>query len=80
MLHSRVVYGLTQKHLTRLERLSKDKHSSLLQTFENYGLKKFYNIDTWSSIPKFQIKFSFSVENEAPSLFVEKHFPDSFAD
>jgi hypothetical protein len=27
-----------------LERLVKDKHSSILQKFENYGRKEFYNI------------------------------------
>jgi hypothetical protein len=29
---------------TRLERFTKDKHSSLVQKFVNYGRKKFYNI------------------------------------
>jgi hypothetical protein len=28
--------------------LARDKHSSLLQTSINYGLKKFYNIGPWS--------------------------------
>jgi len=32
--------GLTLKHLTRLERPAREEHSSLLQTFVNYGLKK----------------------------------------
>jgi hypothetical protein len=36
--------GLTHKHQTRLERLAKDKHSSLLRTLVNYGRKTFYNI------------------------------------
>ncbi len=36
--------GLTHKHYTRLERLNRNKHSSLLRTFVNYGRKKFYNI------------------------------------
>jgi len=31
------------KHYTRLEKPAKDKHSSLLRTFENYGCKKFDN-------------------------------------
>ncbi len=31
--------GLTRKHYTRLERLAKDKHSSLLQKSVNYGQK-----------------------------------------
>jgi hypothetical protein len=29
---------------TRLERLSRDKHSSLLRSLANYDRKKFYNI------------------------------------
>ncbi len=33
--------GLTHKHKTRLERLAKDKHLSLLQKSVNYGRKKF---------------------------------------
>jgi hypothetical protein len=35
--------GVTHKHCTRLERLFKDKHFSLLRTFPDYGRKKFYN-------------------------------------
>ncbi len=35
--------GLTNKHLVRLERSAKDKHSSLLQTFVNHGRKKLYD-------------------------------------
>ncbi len=34
--------GLTHKHQTRLESLDRDKHSSLLLTFVNYGCKKFW--------------------------------------
>jgi hypothetical protein len=34
----------TRKRYTRLERLARDKHSSLLRTLINYGRKKFYNI------------------------------------
>ncbi len=30
-----------------LEELAKDKHSSLLRKFVNYGRKKFYNIGPW---------------------------------
>jgi hypothetical protein len=41
---SEVIYGLTRKRLTRLERLARDKHSSFLKTLVNYGRKKFYNI------------------------------------
>ncbi len=39
LLHSRVGSGHTHKHLTRLERLVKGKHSSLLWKFLNYGRK-----------------------------------------
>jgi hypothetical protein len=35
--------GLTHKHLTWLERLAKDKRSSLLQKIVNYGCKNFYS-------------------------------------
>ncbi len=35
---------LTHKHFTRLERLARDKHSTLLSTFVNYGCKKLNNI------------------------------------
>jgi hypothetical protein len=35
--------SLTCKHFTRLERLSRDKHSGLLQKPLNYSHKKFYN-------------------------------------
>jgi hypothetical protein len=31
---------LTHKHKTSLERVARDKHSSLLRTFTNYGRKK----------------------------------------
>ncbi len=42
-IHLLKVY-LTGKHLTRQETLAKDKHSSLLRTFANYGREKFHNI------------------------------------
>jgi hypothetical protein len=32
---------------SRLEKLARGKHSSLLQKLINYGLKKFYNIGPW---------------------------------
>ncbi len=38
--------GSTHK-LTRLERLGRDKPSSLLRKFVNYERKKFYNIGPW---------------------------------
>jgi hypothetical protein len=41
VLHSRLGSWL---HKTSLERLARDKHSSLLQKFVNYGRKKFYRI------------------------------------
>jgi len=33
--------GRTHKHQTRLEMLARDKHSSLLRKFVNYGQKSF---------------------------------------
>ncbi len=36
--------GLTHKHQTRVERLARVKHSSVLRKFINYGPKKFYRI------------------------------------
>jgi hypothetical protein len=38
--------GLIHKHLTRLERLVRDKHSSFLRTFVNYGHKFFITLGT----------------------------------
>ncbi len=35
--------SLAWKHLTRLEKLAMDKHSSLLQKSVNYGGNKFYS-------------------------------------
>jgi hypothetical protein len=37
-------FGLTKKHKTGLERLSRDHHSSLLQALVNYDPKKLYSI------------------------------------
>ncbi len=44
----RVGAGLMCKHFVRLDKISCDKHSSLLQTIINYGRKKFYNIGPWN--------------------------------
>jgi hypothetical protein len=35
---------LASVYLTRIDKLARDKHSSLLQKFVNYGRKTFYNI------------------------------------
>jgi hypothetical protein len=43
--------GLAHKQLTRLERLAKDEHSSLLQNFVTYSHKKFYNIVPLINLP-----------------------------
>ncbi len=40
---TRVGSELTRKHQTRLERFTREKHSSLLQKSVNYGRKKFYS-------------------------------------
>jgi len=37
--------SLTRKHYTKLERIFRNKHSSLLRTFVIYEYKKFYNIE-----------------------------------
>jgi hypothetical protein len=52
VLHSRVGPGLTCKHLTRLERLTKDKYSSLSRKYVNYGLKKFCMMDPGPNVIK----------------------------
>jgi hypothetical protein len=42
-------FGLTKKYKSRLERLAKDKHSCLLQTFVSYGQKSLVTLtpDFW---------------------------------
>ncbi len=40
-LHSRVGSCFTNKHYNRLEKLTIDKHCSLLRQFENYGCNFF---------------------------------------
>jgi hypothetical protein len=47
-LHSVVSYGLAHEHKTKLERLAKDKHYSLLEKLVNYDHKKLYNIWPWA--------------------------------
>jgi hypothetical protein len=42
---TRVDSSLAHKHETKLKKLAREKHSSLLQTV-NYGCKKFYNVET----------------------------------
>jgi len=42
---NRVSSYFINKHWTKLERLARDKHSSLLRTFVNYDRKLFYNIE-----------------------------------
>ncbi len=44
--------GLTHKHQAWLEKLAKDKCSSLSQKFVTYGSKKFYKIGTWGKCYK----------------------------
>ena len=45
MLHSRVGFWLTYKHLTRLEILKRDNYLSLLRIVVDCVHKKFYNIE-----------------------------------
>jgi hypothetical protein len=42
---ARLGYCLTRKHYTRLERLARDKYTTLLRPLLNYGHRKFYNIE-----------------------------------
>jgi hypothetical protein len=44
---NRVGPCFTYKHYTRLEKLARDKHTSLLQKFVACGRKKFYYIGSW---------------------------------
>ncbi len=44
--------SFTHKWDTWLKRPVRDKHSSLLQTFVNYGREKFSEIDTWGQCYK----------------------------
>jgi hypothetical protein len=48
VLHFKLGSGLIRKYSTRLEKLARNKHSSLLQTFVTYGHKKFHSIGPWS--------------------------------
>jgi hypothetical protein len=41
---TRVGCGLTCKHYARLERLARDKNSSLFRSFVKYGFKKLYMV------------------------------------
>jgi hypothetical protein len=56
-----------------LEKPARDKHSSLLQAFINYGLKKFYNIGSWE-----EKKLIFNL-NENENLNKKDEFPASAA-
>ncbi len=47
-----VGYSLTRKHQTRLERLARDKHYSLLQKSVNYEHNKFYSTGPRASVTK----------------------------
>ncbi len=42
--------GLAHKHQTRLERLARDKHSSLLRKSVNYDCNKFYDTCRWCMV------------------------------
>jgi hypothetical protein len=44
MCSTQVGSDLTLKHQTSLERFAKDKHCSLLRTFQNSGRKSIYGI------------------------------------
>jgi hypothetical protein len=44
--------GITRKYYNRLERLARDKHSSLLHKFANYGQKSFITLGSGPKIIK----------------------------
>jgi hypothetical protein len=44
--------GLSHIHLTKLERLDRDKHSGVFLKVVTYGRKKFYNIGTRANVTK----------------------------
>jgi hypothetical protein len=44
--------GLTHRHYTRLERVVREKHTSLLRKIVTIGRKKFYNTDPWGQYYK----------------------------
>jgi hypothetical protein len=47
---TKVGFGLTIKHYTRLERFVRNKHSSLIRAFIYYGQKKFHHIGPWMEV------------------------------
>ncbi len=44
--------GLTGKNYTNMEMLARDKHSSLLRTFVNYGCKSFITLGPGPNVIK----------------------------
>jgi len=69
---TQVGYGLTHKRWTRLERLARDKHSSLLQKYVNYGHKKFYNTGPGMFRNFYLVKFPKIVKCSATTVAREK--------
>ncbi len=49
---NRVGFCFTNKHYTRLESLGRDKHSSLLRAFVNYGQKLYTTLATGADVIK----------------------------
>ncbi len=47
----RITLGLTHEHKTRLERLVRHKHSTLLRSFVNYGRKSFVTMGPGEIFP-----------------------------
>ncbi len=65
-------YGLTHKRWTRLERLARDKHSSLSQKNVNCGHKKFYNTGPGMFRNFYLVKFTKIVKCSATTVTREK--------
>jgi hypothetical protein len=51
-----------------MERLARDKHSSLLRKSVTYGRKKFYKIDTWCRRPRCRRRCRRRPTTRRPSL------------
>ncbi len=66
---ARGLYHKTYYGCNRLERLAKDKHSSLLRKSVNYGRSKFYDTGSRSSISERSI---FLMQHFEANLFMSK--------
>ncbi len=66
--------GLTFRPYSRLERPKKDKYSSLLQIFVNYGRNKFCNIGLRRWQPALEYRYHGVLKTETQTRFKRSHF------